>query len=399
MTTAFSSSMAPAVVDSFLSQTQRPPHDAARAANNSTGVPIKRSLPLGARPFIAPRDLPPAGNYFNDGNVRTTDNHHHGGDDGDDDDDDYDTAPFVLPRLMPRRPPTAEEILAKHIRLTTVYDPLHPPPDDEETREGTALGLRPDAEDRLFHHQTMRLGRWCGMTGQRVERDQLLDFEKELMDWKFVRPPAKRRTPFKEATGRGCMGGYLQRRNKIPKYAIVRRRTSTALSRGVKIPGSKWPQARSRGAAAEMSPLSVRAVSNAANSLPTPVTGGGQGDSLVKSPRGTGQASSSPSATAAAFQDWRASKARNEATTRAAAAAAASPVSPVRGAPESLVKRQQQKQQQGGLPPRFLMPDGRVNTAKVFDEQMDFIANGGRVEQFFARYPGSQGKVFAFLHF
>lgn len=147
-----------------------------------------------------------------------------------DDDDDM----IRLPTLLAPHPPTAEQILAEHNRLATVYDPLNPPPDDEKTRDGVKLGLRPDAEARLFHHQTMRLGRWCNFTGEPVERDELHDWEKEMLDWKFERPVPWRRVPLRQGLGRGCMGEYLKRRNRIRRYEVKNRRAGA---------GGTWPRA------------------------------------------------------------------------------------------------------------------------------------------------------------
>lgn len=433
MTTAFSSSMPPADVETFLSQMRRPPpispllpfpaqqQDARAADSNFTAIlnsPIPNSpmrspiirqqgtmdprllqAAVGTRPFARLRDAPPprGGNALAPvvaavKTPTTTAIHsnndlpqHDDDNDDDDDDDGFGTAlPLALSRLLPRAAPTPAARAAEHRRLTTVYDPRHPPPDDAETRAGTALGLRPGPEDRLFHHQTLRLGRWCGMTGQRVARDELLDFEKKALDWEFERPPVQARCraglAVKLAAGRGCLGGYLRRRRRIPKYEItVRRRASTSSSAGGGGGGGQSP----RGA--------------------KPPRGSEKG---LQQARGKGNvtaaaAAAGPSAQAAAVQGRRATNAtRNEATSGEAATTIPTTASPVsstrarrRGPPKSPVnKPQEQQQQQRGLPPRFFLPDGRVDTSTVLSEQMAFMANGGTPVQFFATYPGLQGK-------
>lgn len=433
MTTAFSSSMPPADVETFLSQMRRPPplspllpppaqQQDARAVDNNFSVILNSPIPnsprspiirqqgtmdprllqaaVGTRPFARLRDAPPprGGNAPAPVVVKTptttaihSNNNLHQHDDDDDDDDGFGTAlPLALGRLLPRPPPTPAARAAEHRRLTTVYDPRHPSPDDAETRAGTALGLRPGPEDRLFHHQTLRLGRWCGMTGQRVARDELLDFEKKALDWEFERPPAQARCRaglvVKLAAGRGCLGEYLRRRRRIPKYEItVRRRASTSSSAAAAAAGGQFPRGESpRGAKTPCG--SEKGLQQAR----------GKGNVTAAAAAAAG-----PSAQPAAVQGGCATNTtRNEATSGEATTTIPTTASPVsstrarrRGPPKSPVnKPQEQQQQQGGLPPRFFLPDGRVDTSTVLSEQMDFMANGGTPVQFFATYLGLQGK-------
>lgn len=325
MATAFSATMPSADVDSFLSQMEQPPTESIQGTNNSgRSVPGNRSLPrrrYSRRPVTAPIALPPLlsqaeDDSFNPRNNNATNDASPGFLDDHDDSDD-DDAPFMFPSLVSARPPTEQEILAKHTRLTTVYDPLHPPPDDEQTREGTALGLRPDHEGRLFLHQTMRLGRWCGMTGQHVDRDELTAFEKDMLDWKFERPAApRRRVPPKEAVGRGCLGAYLRRRNRIPRYEVTRRRLA-----------GSWPQGATTTAAtthSKRAQAGSSAAGAAARSAPAPMPslfqqgrgGAGAGATAASSSHGMSSKASAvnPNALAEAFYEWRAKKARGEPT-------------------------------------------------------------------------------------
>lgn len=326
MTSAFSSTMSPADVDSFLSQMERPPQGGAQPASNRLRVlSSRRELPHhrpDARSVTAPILLPSGDDPFSAGNNSNSSNARFNASSGSGfpDNSDEDDAALLLPRLIYPVSPTREETIAKHIRFTTVYDPLNPPPDDEDTRQGTALGLRPDYEGRLFHHQTLRLGRWCHMTGHRVDRSELLDVEKEMLDWKFEQPAPRRRIPSRVAIGRGCMGAYLRRRNRIPRYEVTRRRMGAIRRPREVATGTKRPQRGSSAATVAaatkspprvIGPVSVSVTTRNAPSLSIATSNTGDQESgATTAPQRTRK--SSTTALAEAFSEWNAKKARGE---------------------------------------------------------------------------------------
>lgn len=154
----------------------------------------------------------------------------------------------------------------RHYRLTRVYDPVHPPEDDEETRQGVALGVRPDYAGRLFRERLMRLGRWCSLTGEKVDDpdSELREDEKKMLDWDFqqeqeeedeeeyddedgegekkkdtiftmmlglarrdhqgYRRPRRHRVPRNGGKGRSDMVSYLRKRNRFRRWDIKKRR-------------------------------------------------------------------------------------------------------------------------------------------------------------------------------
>lgn len=305
MTSAFSSAMSPAEVDSFLSQMERPARDGAQSASNRLGG-ISIPIPQGDDPFSA-------GNNGSSSNAPFT----APSGPGFPDDSDEDDAALLLPGLVYPSIPTREETIAKHVRLTTVYDPLNPPPDDEDTRQGTALGLRPDYDGRLFHHQTLRLGRWCHMTDHRVDRSELLDAEKEMLDWKFEQPAPRCRIPSNMAEGRGCMGAYLQRRNRIPRYEVTRRRASAIRRPRKSTTGTKRPQDGKSAVAAAAAAGPKKSPGHAdrsevLSSRGTFFTETSSNEEDVGPTSPQKRPKSSATALAEAFSEWNAKKARGE---------------------------------------------------------------------------------------
>lgn len=45
-----------------------------------------------------------------------------------------------------------------------------------------------------------------------------------------------------------------------------------------------------------------------------------------------------------------------------------------------------------GLPPRFILPNGKANPERIWIEQEQFIKAGGDGSGFFKQYPGLYGK-------